>query len=48
VTVRDLAIGESQATLHFRRGDRGVEVGLSDVRGDLRLEQQNGQPAAHS
>jgi glycogen debranching enzyme len=38
VTVRDLAIGEARATLHFRREKEGVEVGLSDVQGDLRLE----------
>jgi glycogen debranching enzyme len=37
VTVQGLAVGESRATLHFHRGDDGVEVGISDVEGDLRL-----------
>jgi glycogen debranching enzyme len=48
VTVRDLAIGEGRATLHVRRGEDGVEVGLSDVAGDVRLEHRNGAPAGHS
>jgi glycogen debranching enzyme len=37
VTVKDLTIGEGRATLHFRREKGGVEVGLSDVEGDVRL-----------
>ena len=35
--VRDLAVGESRATLHFRRGESGVEVGISAAEGDVRL-----------
>jgi glycogen debranching enzyme len=37
VTVKDLTIGTGRATLHFRREKAGVEVGLSDVKGDVRL-----------
>lgn len=37
VTVKDLSVGRSRATLHFRRGEEGVEVGISEVEGDLRL-----------
>jgi glycogen debranching enzyme len=37
VVVRDLAVGEGRATLHFRRGESGVEVGISAAEGDVRL-----------
>jgi glycogen debranching enzyme len=40
VSVRDLIVGDGRATLHFRReGDR-VEVGISDVEGDVLLEER--------
>jgi glycogen debranching enzyme len=37
VTVNDLPVGNGRATLHFRRGSDGVEVGISAVEGPLRL-----------
>jgi glycogen debranching enzyme len=37
VTVRDLAVGEGRATLHFRREKQGVEVRSSEVEGCIRL-----------
>jgi glycogen debranching enzyme len=37
IAVKDLLIGGSRATVHFRRGADGVEVGLSDVDGNIRL-----------
>jgi glycogen debranching enzyme len=37
VWVRDLAVGNARANLHFRRGAKGVEVELRNVRGDVRL-----------
>jgi glycogen debranching enzyme len=37
VTVKNLRIGLGRATLHFRYEKQGVEVGLSDVEGDVRL-----------
>ena len=37
VTVRNLAIGEGRATLHFRREKESVDVWLSDVQGAIRL-----------
>jgi glycogen debranching enzyme len=37
VTVKDLPVGLGRATLHFRREKDAVEVGLSDVEGDIRL-----------
>jgi glycogen debranching enzyme len=37
VTVRDLAIGEGRATLHFRREKQGVEVRSSEVEGRIQL-----------
>jgi glycogen debranching enzyme len=37
VTVKDLPVGAGRATLHFRREKEAIEVGLSDVEGDIRL-----------
>jgi glycogen debranching enzyme len=37
VTVKDLPVGEGRATLHVRCEKQGVEVGLSEVEGDIRL-----------
>jgi len=37
VTVKDLSIGGGRATLQFRRQKHGVEVGFTEVEGDLRL-----------
>lgn len=37
VTVNDLPVGNGRATLHFRRGPDGVEVGISAIEGPLRL-----------
>jgi hypothetical protein len=37
VSVKDLPVGGGRATLHFGREGGGVEVGLSEVEGDLRL-----------
>jgi hypothetical protein len=35
--VKDLAVGDGRATLHFRRDRNGVEVGMNAVEGPLRL-----------
>jgi glycogen debranching enzyme len=43
VSVRDLIVGDGRATLHFRREGDSVEVGISDVEGDVRLE-ESGTP----
>lgn len=48
VTVRDLIVGDGCATLHFRREGDGVEVGLSDVEGDVRLEREGRDRRANS
>ena len=37
VTVSDLAVGDSRATLHFRRGRDDVEVVMNVIEGPLRL-----------
>jgi glycogen debranching enzyme len=37
ISVKNLLIGGGRATVHFRRGTDGVEVGLSDVDGNIRL-----------
>jgi glycogen debranching enzyme len=37
VTVKNLPIGAGRTTLYFRCEKQGVEVGLSDVEGDIRL-----------
>jgi glycogen debranching enzyme len=37
VVVRDLSVGDGRATLHFHRAASGVEVGISDMEGDVRL-----------
>ena len=37
VTVNELPVGNGRATLHFRRGKDGVEVGMSAIDGPLRL-----------
>ena len=37
IAVKDLLIGGGRATVHFRRGGGGVEVGLSNVDGNIRL-----------
>ena len=37
VTVKDVAIGTGRATLQFHRQNDGVEVGFTEVKGDLRL-----------
>jgi glycogen debranching enzyme len=37
VTLNNLAIGDCRATLEFRRRKDGVEVGLTQVQGNLRL-----------
>ena len=39
VTIRDLPVGPSRATLHFRRGKDAVDVGIAEADGDLRLVQ---------
>jgi glycogen debranching enzyme len=44
VTVRKLRVGEGRATLHFRREAGAVELGLSDVEGNIQLVQD----ACHS
>jgi len=35
--VKNLPIGAGRTTLYFRCEKQGVEVGLSDVEGDIRL-----------
>ncbi|HEU4475984.1 MAG TPA: amylo-alpha-1,6-glucosidase [Methyloceanibacter sp.] len=37
VAVKDLLIGQGRATLHFRRGADGVEVGITEIQGAIRL-----------
>lgn len=37
VVVKDLFVGKGSATLHFRRNADSVEVGMSNINGDLRL-----------
>jgi glycogen debranching enzyme len=43
VIIRDLNIGDSLATLHFRREGTRVALGLSDVVGNVRVDHREGQ-----
>ena len=40
VVLKDLVVGDGCATLHFRRDADSVEVGISNINGDLRLSEQ--------
>jgi glycogen debranching enzyme len=41
VTVKNLPVGDGQATIHFRCENEGVEVGISEVQGDVQLMRED-------